>query len=202
VSPRRSCRLVTSYVDSERTSTSLIMCAHRRTGMGILPMPATRAGRPCHIYALAPSLFPRHSSASPIGRFFWKDETIFRGWRRHKPCMSASQGSRRDRSPPGFYAIRSITLGLRGAETKDNVCATRRQAPVAQALLPVPAQPGVAVLRGRRAVREPPLRRVPARAGRPCYSGLEAHAAATPPGPLVGPPTLPRFVYRRFFLKR
>ena len=31
VSPRRSCRLITSYVDSERTSTSLIVCALRRT---------------------------------------------------------------------------------------------------------------------------------------------------------------------------
>ena len=31
VSPRRSCRLITSYVDSERTSTSPIVCAHRRT---------------------------------------------------------------------------------------------------------------------------------------------------------------------------
>src|SRR5208283_322261 len=31
VSPRRSCRLITSYVSSERTSTSLIVCAFRRT---------------------------------------------------------------------------------------------------------------------------------------------------------------------------
>jgi hypothetical protein len=31
VSPRRSCRLITSYVDSERTSTSQIVCALRRT---------------------------------------------------------------------------------------------------------------------------------------------------------------------------
>jgi hypothetical protein len=37
VSPRRSCRLITSYVNSERTSTSLIVCALRRTGAGILP---------------------------------------------------------------------------------------------------------------------------------------------------------------------
>ncbi len=32
VSPRRSCRLITSYVNSERTSTSPIVCALRRTG--------------------------------------------------------------------------------------------------------------------------------------------------------------------------
>ena len=31
VSPRRSCRLITSYVNSERTFTSLIVCARRRT---------------------------------------------------------------------------------------------------------------------------------------------------------------------------
>jgi hypothetical protein len=31
VSPRRSCRLITSYVNSERTSTSPIVCALRRT---------------------------------------------------------------------------------------------------------------------------------------------------------------------------
>ena len=31
VSPRRSCRLITSYVDSERTSASRIVCALRRT---------------------------------------------------------------------------------------------------------------------------------------------------------------------------
>ena len=34
VSPRRSCRLITSYVDSGRTSTSLIVCAIRRTSAG------------------------------------------------------------------------------------------------------------------------------------------------------------------------
>jgi hypothetical protein len=38
VSPRRSCRLITSYVDSERTSTSRIVCALRRTATGILPV--------------------------------------------------------------------------------------------------------------------------------------------------------------------
>src|SRR5208337_4277431 len=37
VSPRRSCRLVTSYVDSERTSASLIGCALRRTSAGVSP---------------------------------------------------------------------------------------------------------------------------------------------------------------------
>jgi len=37
VSPRRSCRLVTSYVDSERTSASLIGCALRRTSAGVPP---------------------------------------------------------------------------------------------------------------------------------------------------------------------
>jgi len=35
VSPRRSCRLITSYVNSERTSTSLIVCALRRTSGGL-----------------------------------------------------------------------------------------------------------------------------------------------------------------------
>jgi len=35
VSPRRSCRLITSCVDSERTSTSLIVCALRRTSAGV-----------------------------------------------------------------------------------------------------------------------------------------------------------------------
>ena len=39
VSPRRSCRLITSYVDSERTSTSQIVCAHRRTATGVPPVP-------------------------------------------------------------------------------------------------------------------------------------------------------------------
>ena len=38
VSPRRSCRLITSYVDSERTFTSLIVCALRRTGTGVPPV--------------------------------------------------------------------------------------------------------------------------------------------------------------------
>jgi hypothetical protein len=33
VSPRRSCRLITSYVNSERTFTSLIVCALRRTSV-------------------------------------------------------------------------------------------------------------------------------------------------------------------------
>jgi len=37
VSPRRSCRLITSYVDSERTFTSLIVCAFRRTSRGQRP---------------------------------------------------------------------------------------------------------------------------------------------------------------------
>ena len=37
VSPRRSCRLITSYVNSERTSTSLIGCALRRTSGGFTP---------------------------------------------------------------------------------------------------------------------------------------------------------------------
>ena len=37
VSPRRSCRLITSYVDSERTFTSLIVCAFRRTSAGVPP---------------------------------------------------------------------------------------------------------------------------------------------------------------------
>jgi hypothetical protein len=37
VSPRRSGRLITSYVDSERTSTSLIVCALRRTSGGFTP---------------------------------------------------------------------------------------------------------------------------------------------------------------------
>jgi hypothetical protein len=41
VSPRRSCRLVTSYVDSERTSTSLIVCALRRTSAD-LPVSTAR----------------------------------------------------------------------------------------------------------------------------------------------------------------
>ena len=35
VSPRRSCRLITSYVNSERTFTSLIVCALRRTSGGL-----------------------------------------------------------------------------------------------------------------------------------------------------------------------
>jgi hypothetical protein len=35
VSPRRSCRLITSYVNSERTSTPLIVCALRRTRAGL-----------------------------------------------------------------------------------------------------------------------------------------------------------------------
>ena len=38
VSPRRSCRLITSYVNSERTSTSRIVCPLRRTGAGFLPV--------------------------------------------------------------------------------------------------------------------------------------------------------------------
>jgi len=37
VSPRRSCRLITSYVSSVRTSTSLIVCALRRTSRGQRP---------------------------------------------------------------------------------------------------------------------------------------------------------------------
>jgi len=37
MSPRRSCRLITSYVNSERTSTSLIVCALRRTSAGFQP---------------------------------------------------------------------------------------------------------------------------------------------------------------------
>jgi len=38
VSPRRSCRLITSYVNPERTSTSLIVCAFRRTSRGQRPI--------------------------------------------------------------------------------------------------------------------------------------------------------------------
>ena len=45
VSPRRSCRLITSYVDSERSSTSLIMCAHRRTSAGLEPGTCRPHGR-------------------------------------------------------------------------------------------------------------------------------------------------------------
>ena len=41
VSPRRSCRLITSYVDSERTSTSRIVCALRRTSPGRQPWDET-----------------------------------------------------------------------------------------------------------------------------------------------------------------
>ena len=37
VSPRRSCRLITSYVVSERISTSRIVCALRRTSAGFQP---------------------------------------------------------------------------------------------------------------------------------------------------------------------
>jgi len=37
VSPRRSCRLITSYVDSERTSAFRIVCALRRTSRGQRP---------------------------------------------------------------------------------------------------------------------------------------------------------------------
>ena len=43
VSPRRSCRLITSYVNSERTSTSLIVCALRRTSRGQRPGKAQRS---------------------------------------------------------------------------------------------------------------------------------------------------------------
>jgi len=42
VSPRRSCRLITSYVSSVRTSTSLIVCALRRTSRGNAPGTVTR----------------------------------------------------------------------------------------------------------------------------------------------------------------
>jgi hypothetical protein len=53
VSPRRSCRLITSYVVLKRTLTSLIGCALRRTGTGVPPvtfiarvamLPAARTG--------------------------------------------------------------------------------------------------------------------------------------------------------------
>src|SRR5579872_4198141 len=45
VSPRRSCRLITSYVNSERTSTSLIVCALRRTSAGLEPGTCLPKGR-------------------------------------------------------------------------------------------------------------------------------------------------------------
>ena len=44
VSPRRSCRLITSYVNSERTSTSLIVCALRRTSAGFQPASSRQDG--------------------------------------------------------------------------------------------------------------------------------------------------------------
>ena len=50
VSPRRSCRLITSYVNSERTSTSRVVCALRRTSPGQRP----GSGKP-NRFALASS---------------------------------------------------------------------------------------------------------------------------------------------------
>jgi len=79
VSPRRSCRLITSYVSSVRTSTSLIVCALRRTSRGQRPRkprpltpiplsPSTGRGVPKAGYGVGSGGFtPGYSICSPPG---------------------------------------------------------------------------------------------------------------------------------------
>ena len=54
VSPRRSCRPITSYVDLERTFTPPTRCALRRTSAGVSPA-VTWASCPCQIMAMMAS---------------------------------------------------------------------------------------------------------------------------------------------------